>query len=206
MPHQIHLCYITDRHSLAPLPLLPHLQAVAEAGVDLVQLREKDLASRDLLGLAKSAVEAGRGSRTRIVVNDRLDVAIASGAHGVHLGGMSAPPGAVRRHVDKDFLVGVSCHSLEEALKAEAGGADYVLLGPIFDTPSKRQYGPPLGLDKLSEVADRIKIPLLALGGITLASVRPCLDAGATGIAAIRLFQEGSSPADRIRELREHFR
>jgi thiamine-phosphate pyrophosphorylase len=205
MPHQIHLCYITDRHGIAPLPLLQRLQAIAEAGVDLIQLREKDLASRELLGLAKSAVEASRRSRTRIVVNDRLDVAMAAGAHGVHLGGMSAQAETVRRHVDKDFLVGVSCHSMEEALKAEAGGAEYILLGPIFDTPSKRQYGPPLGLSKLSEIANRIKIPLLALGGITVVRVRPCLDAGATGIAAIRLFQEDPSVAERIQELRRQF-
>lgn len=206
MPHQIHLCYITDRHGIAPLPLLPHLQTVAEAGVDLIQLREKDMASRELLGLAKSSVEACRGSRSRIVVNDRLDIAIAAGVHGVHLGGQSAPPEAIRRHVDKDFLVGVSCHSMEEALKAEAGGADYILLGPIFDTPSKRPYGPPLGLNKLSEVANRIRIPVLALGGITVARVRLCLDAGATGIAAIRLFQEGPSVAARVQKLRRQFR
>ena len=206
MSLRIHLCYITDRHGLAPRPLLPHLQVVAGAGVDLVHLREKDLACRELLGLVKLTVELCRGSKTRIVVNDRLDMAIAAGAHGVHLGGQSAPPEAVRRHVDKNFLVGVSCHSMQEALKAEAGGADYILLGPIFDTPSKRPYGPPLGLNKLSEIAKRIRIPVLALGGITVARVRPCLDAGATGIAGIRLFQEGPSPADRIRELREQFR
>ncbi|MGA8186195.1 MAG: thiamine phosphate synthase [Terriglobia bacterium] len=202
----IHLCYITDRHGLASLPLHSHLQAVAEAGVDLIQLREKDLACRDMLAMAKSAVEVGRRTNTRIVVNDRLDMAIAAGAHGVHLGGQSAPPEAVRRHVDKDFLVGVSCHSMEEALKAEAGGADYILLGPVFDTPSKRPYGPPLGLSKLSEVANRIRIPVLALGGITVEKVRPCLEAGATGIAGIRLFQDGSSPADRVHKLRDQFR
>ena len=111
----------------------------------------------------------------------------------------------MRRHGDDDVLVGVSCHSMEEALKAEAAGANYILLGPVFDTPSKRRYGPPLGLNKLSEVANRIRIPVLALGGITVERVRPCLEAGATGIAGIRLFQEGPSIADRIRVLREQF-
>jgi thiamine-phosphate pyrophosphorylase len=206
MSLQLHLCYITDRRGLAPRPLLSQLQAVAGAGVDLIQLREKDVACRDMLAMVKSAVEVCRGSKTRIVVNDRLDMAIAAGAHGVHLGGQSAPPEAVRRHVDQDFLVGVSCHSMEEALKAEAGGADYILLGPIFDTPSKRPYGLPLGLNKLSEVAKRIRIPVLALGGITVDRVRPCIEAGATGIAGIRLFQEAPSPADRVHELREQFR
>lgn len=205
MPFQYHLCYITDRHGLAPLPLAPHLRAAVQAGVDLIQLREKDLASRELLSLAKSAVEFSRESSTRIVVNDRLDIALASGAHGIHLGGQSVPANVVRRLVDKDFVIGVSCHSLEDAVKAEMDGADYVLLGPIFDTPSKRQYGPPLGLNKLSEVAKRIRIPVLALGGITVERVRPCLKAGARGIAAIRLFQECPSVADRIRELREQF-
>ncbi|HXH51765.1 MAG TPA: thiamine phosphate synthase [Terriglobia bacterium] len=205
MSFHFQLCYITDRHGLGPTPLTRHLQAVIKAGVDLVQLREKDLASRELLSLATAAVDITRGSKTRIVVNDRLDIAIATHAHGVHLGGQSMPPEIVRRHVDKDFLVGVSCHSLDESLRGEAAGADYILLGPIFDTPSKRQYGPPLGLNKLSEVANRIKIPLLALGGITVERVRPCLEAGATGIAGIRLFQEGPPVADRIRELREQF-
>jgi thiamine-phosphate pyrophosphorylase len=206
MSLQLHLCYITDRLGLAPSPLILHLEAAVLAGVDLIQLREKDLVCHELLGLAKTAVEISRGSNTRIVINDRLDIAMAAGADGIHLGGQSAPPEVVRRHVDKDFLVGVSCHSMEEALKAEAGGADYILLGPVFDTPSKRQYGPPLGLNKLSEVAERIRIPVLALGGITVERIRPCLEAGATGIAGIRLFQEGPSIAGRIRVLREQFR
>jgi len=205
MSLQVHLCYITDRHGLAPKPPLLHLQGAVRAGVDLIQLREKDLATRDLVELATAAVEACRGSETRIVINDRLDIALAVGAHGVHLGGQSLPANVVRRHVEKDFLIGASCHSLDQALEAEAGGADYILLGPVFDTPSKRRYGPPLGLDKFSEVAHRIKIPVLALGGITVERVRTCLEAGAAGIAAIRLFQDCPSLEDRVAELRAKF-
>lgn len=170
--------------------------------MDLIQVREKDLASRELAELAMAAVRISAGSKTRIVINDRLDIAMAAGAHGVHLGIQSVPPDVVRRRVGKDFLIGSSCHSLEGALTAEAGGSDYILLGPIFDTPSKRRYGPPLGLDKLSEVAGRIGIPVLALGGITVERVRLCLEAGATGIAGIRLFQECASVENQIRELR----
>jgi thiamine-phosphate pyrophosphorylase len=176
-----------------------------QAGVDLVQLREKDMSGRDLAALASAAVGIARGTNTRIIINDRLDVAMAAEADGVHLGGQSAAPEIVRRHVGNDFLIGVSCHSMEEALKAEASGADYILFGPVFDTPSKRQYGPPVGLNKLSEVANRVKVPVLALGGITVERVRPCIEAGATGIAGIRLFQECSSVEDLVSELRAQF-
>src|SRR5579884_4027107 len=187
MPHQFRLCYITDRHSLAPVPLASHLRAIVQAGVDLIQLREKDMSGRDLTALASAAT------------------AIAAEANGVHLGGQSVAPEIVRRHVSIGFLIGVSCHSMEEAIKAEAGGADYILFGPVFDTPSKRQYGAPLGLSKLSETANRVAIPVLALGGITVDRVRPCIEAGAAGIAGIRLFQECPSVEDLVRELRAQF-
>ena len=174
----------------------------------MVQIREKDLAARDLLDLAKAAVAAAnrRGSEgSRVVVNDRLDVALAAEAHGVHLGTQSMPADVVRRSVPQDFLVGVSCHSLQEALAAGAAGADYLLLGPIFETPSKLAYGSPLGLARLREVALHVKTPVLALGGITVDRVKACLEAGAAGIAAIRLFQDCDSLEARVRELRAHF-
>lgn len=205
MPSGFDLCYITDRRGLGPTPLVSHLRAAVAAGVDLIQLREKDLDTRKTTYLSIATAEIARKSNTKFVVNDRLDIAIATHSHGIHLGGRSAPPESVRKHVDREFLVGVSCHSLEEALRAEAGEADYILLGPIFDTPSKRPYGPPLGVTKLSEVASRIRIPVLALGGITVERVRVCLKAGAKGIAGIRLFQEGPPIADRVRELRQQF-
>jgi thiamine-phosphate pyrophosphorylase len=199
------ICYITDRQALAPRPLLPFIVEAIQAGVDLIQIREKDLATRELLELVRSAVEAARRTATRVVVNDRLDVALAAGAAGVHLGGRSLPVAVVRRHVDRSFLVGASCHSLEEATEAEAGGADYVVLGPIFETPSKLVYGPPLGLEKLREVAARVKMPLLALGGVTVERVGACRQAGAAGVAGISIFQNCSSLAARVSELRAQF-
>lgn len=201
------LCYVTDRLSLAPMPsgLVGRIARAARAGLDLVQIREKDLATRPLAGLVRDALEAARGASTRIVVNDRLDVALALGAHGVHLARASLPAQAARRIAMTHFLIGVSCHSLEEALEAESARADYLLLGPIFSTPSKLPYGPPLGIGKLREVSARVGIPVLALGGVTVERVHPCLEAGAAGIAAIRLFQECASVEERVRELRGQF-
>ena len=197
------LCYITDRHTLEPQQRQPRIFGAVRAGVDLVQIREKDLATRELAALAKTAIECARGTHTRIVVNDRMDMALALGAAGVHLGAQSMPAHAVRACVPRDFLVGVSCHSLGDALESDAAGADYLLLGPIFPTPSKLRYGPPLGLATLKQVAARIRIPLLALGGITLDRVKPCLEAGATGIAGISIFQDCDSMEERVRALRK---
>jgi thiamine-phosphate pyrophosphorylase len=204
MPETFPLCYITDRRALQPKPLLPLVQEAVRAAVDLVQIREKDLATRDLLSLVGAAVAEARQAKsgTRVIVNERLDVALAAGAHGAHLGTQSMPAPVVRKIVPKGFLIGVSCHSLREALEAESAGADYALLGPIFETPSKIRYGPPLGLETLRDVAARVSIPLYALGGITVERVRPCLEAGATGIAGIAVFQTAESLAERVRELR----
>jgi len=205
------LCYITDRRALASGQVLPVILAAIDAGLDLIQIREKDLGTRDLLALASAAVEGVRekGARSssgpvpRIVVNDRLDVALAAGAGGVHLGGESLPAAtvctALRAH--GDFWVGVSCHSPEDTAAAEAAGADYVVLGPIFETASKLPYGPPLGLGALERAAHGTRIPLLALGGITPGRVRSCIDAGAAGIAGVSIFQQGSSLPERILEL-----
>jgi thiamine-phosphate pyrophosphorylase len=176
--------------------------------VDLVQIREKDLATRELLDLVKAAVDSASEQSTggtRVVVNDRLDVALVAAAHGVHLGMRSIPTQVVRAHVPGDFLVGVSCHSLEEALAAQSAGADYLLLGPVYETPSKLPFGPPLGLAKLRAVTSRVSLPVLAVGGITLERVRPCLAHGAGGIAGIRIFQDCKSLEARVRELRAQF-
>jgi len=199
------LCYITDRRALGAKPLLPRILEAARAGVDLIQIREKDIQARELVALAQAAIDGARETNARIVVNDRLDVALTLGAAGVHLGTSSMPPQAVRDFVSRDFLVGVSCHSLDEALEAQAGGADYLLLGPIFPTPSKFPFGPPLGLPTLKKVTAQITIPVLALGGITVERVNPCIESGATGIAGISIFQDCDSVADRVRELHSEF-
>lgn len=205
MSARFQICYITDRRAIEPRPILPLVLEAVWAGVDFVQIREKDMATRELTELVAAAVRAGResGTGTRILVNDRLDVALAVGADGVHLGTRSMPAQVVRRMVPQNFLVGVSCHSLHEALEAESAGADYLLLGPTFETPSKLAYGPPLGLEKLREVTARVKTPVFALGGLSVNRVKACLEAGATGIAGIAVFQESPSLMERVRELRD---
>jgi thiamine-phosphate pyrophosphorylase len=208
MPRTFQLCYITDRRQLPSESVSVRIQQAIRAGIDLVEIREKDLTTRELLDLVRTAMEAigeQPTGGTRVVVNDRLDVALAAGAHGVHLGTRSMPARVVRSHVPPDFLVGVSCHSLPEALAAASAGADYLVLGPVFETPSKLAYGPPLGLAKLQEVTAQVKLPVLALGGITLERVKACLENGAAGIAGIRIFQDCDSLEARLRELRAQF-
>jgi len=210
------LCYITARSALEPRPILPVIRGAIEAGIDLIQIREKDLPTLELLGLAEAVVEAARDAvqgggatvweGTRIVVNDRLDVALAAGAHGVHLGGKSMLVEQVRSAtsaLESGFWVGSSCHSAAEVLAAETAGADYVVIGPVFETPSKVGYGPPLGLGVLREAARQSRVPLLALGGISPERVRSCLEAGATGIAGISIFQDCSCVSERVRELKK---
>lgn len=195
------LCCVTDRRSFravdevaAARAVLDQIARAAAAGVDWIQIREKDLATRPLLQLVSAAVKAASAFSTRIFVNDRLDVALAAGAAGVHLGGESLPVAEVSRwkkesRAPAGFLVGASCHSLEAARAAEQDGADYLFFGPVFTTPSKMKYGPPLGLDHLRKSCAAIRIPVLAIGGITLENAASCIEAGAAGIAAIRLFQ-----------------
>ena len=198
------LQYITDRSQIKSRTLNACIAGAVAAGVDWVQIREKDLPARRLLALTDAALEhARRPARTRVMVNDRLDVALAAKAHGVHLGTRSMPVDLVRKLTPREFVVGVSCHSLAEALAAQAAGADYILLGPIFATPSKLPYGPPLGVSKLREVTSQVSVPVFALGGITLDRVALCRQNGAAGIAGIRIFQDCDSVEKVVRDLRE---
>ena len=217
------LCYVTDRRSIPSVgtsdqlsALLQKIEELVAAGIDWIQIREKDLSARDLAALTRQALQiAARHSpdtpRTRILVNDRLDVAIAERADGAHLGERSLPAADASRLIQSaqakdllpdDFLLGVSCHSAEAARAAQAGAADYLFFGPIFPTPSKEKFGPPQGLSRLTEVCRAISIPVLAIGGITLDNAKSCIEAGATGIAAIRLFQDVANPGRVVDSIR----
>ena len=168
---------------------LRFVRAAVEAEVVLLQIREKSLPARVLYELATRAAEITRDSKTRLLVNDRADIARAAGADGVHLTSQSLPAGVVRNIFGSEFLIGVSTHSLDEARAARDGGADFVVFGPVFETESKRGFGAPQGLDKLRQVADELRgFPVLAIGGISLENAGACFDAGASGVAAISLF------------------
>ena len=173
------------------LSILRLVEAAVAANVPLLQIREKALHARVLFELVVRAVEIVRVSETRLLVNDRSDIARAGGADGVHLTGHSLPADVVRRIFGPDFLIGVSTHSVEEARMARIGGADFVVFGPVFETESKRAFGPPQGLERLREVCSELGgFPVIAIGGITLENAKDCLRAGASGIAGISLFNE----------------
>jgi thiamine-phosphate pyrophosphorylase len=215
------LCYVTDRRALPCAledqieSLLRRIASAAAAGIDWIQIREKDLSGKELSFLTREALAQTkqideRGQRARILVNDRLDVALSERANGVHLGENSLPVQDVRKWLDEkpelakrqEFRVGVSCHSLKGALAAARDGADYIFFGPVFATPSKTAFGAPQGLQRLREVCSAVAVPVLAIGGITVDNASDCLAAGAAGIAAIRLFQETSDPASLIARFR----
>lgn len=157
----------------------------ADQGVEFIQIREKDLSGRDLLYLADSAVRSLTRWPVKILINSRVDVALAVGAHGVHLPSDSPAPEVWRRVVPTGFIIGQSCHSAEEVKAAQS--ADFLVFGPVFESPGK---GQPLGIASLKSMIALSEIPVFALGGVTRENARLCLDAGAAGIAAIRMFQE----------------
>ena len=196
--------------------LIARIRWAIEAGVDWIQIREKDLGGGSLrnwrAGLWR---RGGKGRRTRVIVNDRLDVAVAAGAGGVHLGRESLPVREVAawRAKEKtaradlaDFLIGASCHSLEEARAAAWDGADYLIFGPVFETPSKMKFGAPLGIEKLREVCGEIRIPVLAIGGISWRTRRSVLRQARRGLRRFGLFQDAANMDElrrRIEALRQ---
>ena len=185
--------------------ILRLVEAAVDAGVPLFQIREKLLSGRVLYELVARAVEITRGSDTRLLINDRSDIARAAGADGVHLTAQSLSPDVVRKIYGSEFLIGASTHSSEEARAAKARGADFVVFGPVFATESKREFGEPQGLERLQEITNELRgFPVVAIGGITLENVAACFNAGASGVAAIRLFDDAeriSSTAEVIRSV-----
>ena len=184
MPVDFKLYLITDRKQ-TKLPLPEAVRLALQGGVPAVQLREKDLPVRELLALAQELRIITREFGAKLFVNDHVDVAVAVGADGVHLGHQSMPVDAARRIVGSGMLIGSSTHSVQEAKDAEAQGADFITYGPIYETPSKKPYGKPVGKSSIREVKYPINIPLFALGGIKSTNVLQVIAAGADGVALI---------------------
>ncbi len=181
-------------------------RAAVDAEVSLFQIREKSLPARVLFDLVARVAEITRDTKTRLIVNDRSDIARTAGADGVHLTTHSLPAEVVRSICGDEFVIGVSTHSLDEARVARDAGADFVVFGPVFETESKRAYGEPQGLDKLSEVARVLhEFPVVAIGGITLDTVDECFHAGASGVAAIRLLNDAAQMPFVVESIKSRF-
>lgn len=179
------LYLITDRHQTADRPLSGVLSQALEAGARMVQLREKDLETRELWELAKNLTPLFTNHRTHWLINDRVDLVIALEADGVHLRADSLPVSVARKILGSERLIGVSTHSMEELKVAESEGADFAVLGPIYETPLKRQYGSPLGLQTAAQVCRDSRIPVYAIGGVTPERVGELRDSGFYGVAVI---------------------
>ncbi|MFZ0431993.1 MAG: thiamine phosphate synthase [Candidatus Acidiferrales bacterium] len=193
------ICYVTDRKALETRypgrAVLECIRIAADAGANLVQVREKDMPASALLRLVREALKnlPAKNTAVRLIINDRLDVAWAAGAGGVHLGRESLPVADVirwRGEEVKDFRIGASCHTADEVREAQAAGADYVFFGPVFDSPEKRVFGAPQGIARLAALCRAVRIPVIAIGGINAQNAAECLRAGAQGVAAIRMFQD----------------
>ncbi len=187
--------------------ILTTVAAAVAAQVDIIQIREKRLNARVLYELALKAAALVKGSQTRLLVNDRADIASAAQADGVHLTTRSIQTSVIRKTFREEFLIGVSTHNLTEVCNAQSEGADFVVFGPVFHTASKELFGEPVGLESLQQVAAHVRpLPVLALGGVSLDRVSDCFRAGAAGIAAISLFRQEDRLPILVAEIRRLFR
>lgn len=196
------LYLITDRKLVTHYAsLITAVEEALKGGVKALQVREKDLGTRELIDMAYRMRELTDKYSAKLFINDRVDIALSVEADGVHLGQKSIPTYAVRKIVKDKFMIGVSAHSIEEAKQAEKEGADFITLGPVYKTPSKLKYGQPLGVDIIRKTKAEISIPVFAIGGVKQFRVKEVMDAGADGIALI----SGILGAENIKEKTREF-
>jgi thiamine-phosphate pyrophosphorylase len=199
----LRLCLVTDRTQTRGRDLTAVVGDCLAAGLPAVQVREKDLGAGDLAFLCRRIRALTLDREALLIVNDRVDVALAVGADAVQRTSTSLPVEDIRAIADKRLRIGVSVHSKEEAVEAELKRADWIVFGPVYDTPSKRAYGPPQGLAKLERVAATVRLPVIAIGGITPERVPEVLGAGARGVAAISAILAADSPGHATRRFLE---
>ena len=194
-PREWGLYLVTDRRQTRGRDLLEVAREALRGGVRAIQLREKDLTTRDLYHLAETLLIATREAGAALLINDRVDVVMALSADGVHLTRKSLPPREARELLGPGKLIGMSCHCTAEVRDAMESAVDFVVLGPIFETPSKAPYGPPLTAAALQEARAATSLPILAIGGIKKAQVRDVMAAGADGVAVISAIMSAPDPA-----------
>jgi thiamine-phosphate pyrophosphorylase len=195
------LLVVTDRHQTNGRPLVPLLQRVLTAGGPMIQIRERDLSARELVALAREMQALTVSRRTQLLINDRIDVALALEGVGVHLRSNSLPVIIARQLLGAERLLGISVHAIEEAVQAESQGADYIILGPIYETPSKQVFGSPLGIHTLEMACRLVHIPIIGIGGVTATRAHEMRDAGAFGVAVVRAILGAADVESATREL-----
>ncbi len=195
------LVLVTDRHQTNGRPLVPLLQRVLTAAVPAIQLRERDLSARELVTLAHEVQTVTASRTSQLLINDRIDVALALEGVGVHLRSNSLPVSVARQLLGTQRLLGISVHAVEEGLSAQSQGADYIVLGPIYETPSKQMFGPPLGIHTLAKACRLVRIPIIGIGGVTAARAREMRHAGAFGVAVITAILGAADVESATREL-----
>jgi thiamine-phosphate pyrophosphorylase len=195
------LFLVTDRHQTKGRPLVRLLQRVLTAAAPAIQLRERDLSARELVTLALELQVVTASRRSQLLINDRIDVALALEGVGIHLRNNSLPVSVARQVLGTQRLLGISVHAVEEAVQVESQGADYIVLGPIYETPSKQMFGPPLGIHTLERACRLVRLPIIGIGGVTAARAREMRRAGAFGVAVITAVLGAADVESATREL-----
>lgn len=200
------LCFVADSEAAASKDILRLISEAVNGGATIVQLRGKKWTGREFLDMALKAVRLLRPKKIPLIINDRVDIALACEADGVHLGQDDVPLPYARKILGKSRIIGISVFTPEDAEAAEKGGADYVGAGPVFATLSKMDPRPPLGLERLAAIRKKVSIPILAIGGVSAANIAGVISAGADGVAVISAITSAAKPQEAAAEIIEAIR